>query len=111
MGFVQFTRERRFLSNVSPRTLEWYGNSLRWLPNESPTQADLNETVIRMREAGLSAGGCNCALRAINAYLHWSHAGSAVKCSPACAHPKAARLKEPEFVPSVYTEAQIKHII
>jgi hypothetical protein len=47
-----FIRERQYLTNVSPRTIEWYRNSLRWLPNESPTQAELNDAVIRMREKG-----------------------------------------------------------
>src|SRR5260370_41390571 len=108
MGFTDFIRERRYLQNVSPRTLEWYAYSFRWLPNEAPEQPQLKDAVIKMREAGLSAAGCNCAIRAINSYLHWSHVGSAVKCSPACSHPKLPRLKEPDFVPSTYTNTQVK---
>lgn len=41
------------------------------------------DVVLRMREKGLKATGCNSAIRAINAYLHWNSAGSEVKCSPA----------------------------
>jgi hypothetical protein len=85
-GFQQFTRERQYLHNVSPRTVEWYANSLRWLPSETPSQDELNETVLRMRERGLKATGCNCAIRAINAYLKWS--SSPLKIRP---------LKEPSL--------------
>ena len=35
-----------------------------------------------MSESGRKATGCNCALRAINAYLHWSHAGAGCQMRP-----------------------------
>jgi integrase/recombinase XerD len=34
--FEQFIKERRYLANVSPRTLEWYEQSLHWLSNPGP---------------------------------------------------------------------------
>jgi integrase/recombinase XerD len=55
MGFTEFTREREYLHNVSPATLDWYDTSFRWLPTDSPSQVQLNEMVIRMREKGLKA--------------------------------------------------------
>jgi integrase/recombinase XerD len=70
--FEQFIKERQFLSNVSPATVEWYKQSLAWLGTESPTDAQLKATVMRMREQGLKATGCNCRIRAINAYLKWA---------------------------------------
>jgi integrase/recombinase XerD len=81
MGFNDFIRERRYLKNVSPATISWYTHALKWLPNESPSQAELKDAVLRMREKGMKATGCNAAIRAINAYLHWSStegSGSAV---------------------------------
>ena len=36
--FELFTRERQYLTNVSPATLEWYKYSLKWLRTESPTE-------------------------------------------------------------------------
>jgi hypothetical protein len=45
MGFSEFTRERQFLSNVSPSTLEWYKHSFKWLLTESPSQEDLNAAI------------------------------------------------------------------
>ena len=70
--FEQFIRERQYLSNVSPATLEWYKHSFKWLPTETPTKEELQEAVMRMREKGLKATGCNSAIRAINAYLKWN---------------------------------------
>lgn len=50
--FEQFIRERQFLSNVTPATVEWYRNSLRLLNTPSPSQNDLKDAVLRMREKG-----------------------------------------------------------
>jgi len=60
--FGQFIRERQFLHNVTPATLEWYKHGFKWLPSESPSQDDLKDTVVRMREKGLKATGCNSAI-------------------------------------------------
>jgi integrase/recombinase XerD len=111
MGFSDFIRERQFLSNVTPSTLAWYKHSFKWLPTESPTQQDLKDAVLRMRQKGLKATGCNSAIRAINTYLHWANAGSDVKCSPVCRHPKIAQLKEPQIVLPTFTEQQIRLLV
>jgi integrase/recombinase XerD len=70
-SFSQFSRERQYLHNVSPATIEWYKHSFKWLRTENPTEEELKEAVMRMREKGLKATGCNSAIRAINAYLKW----------------------------------------
>jgi integrase/recombinase XerD len=111
MGFSEFTRERQFLSNVSPSTLEWYKHAFKWLLTDSPSQEDLKAAVVRMREKGLKATGCNSAIRAINTYLHWASAGSEVKCSPVCKHPKIAQLKEPQLILPTFTEQQIRLLV
>jgi len=98
--FEQFVRERQYLANVSPATLEWYTHSLKWLRSESPTQDELKDVVLRMREKGLKATGCNSLARAINAYLKWS--GSALKIP---------QLKEPQVVLPTITEQQIKLLV
>jgi integrase/recombinase XerD len=100
LGFSQFTRERQYLSNVSPATLDWYKHSFKWLPSESPSQDDLKDAVMRMREKGLKATGCNSAIRAINAYLKWS--GSTLKI-PA--------LKEPQLILPTFTVTQISQLV
>jgi integrase/recombinase XerD len=64
--FEQFIRERQYLANVTPATIEWYRNSLKWLRTESPSQDDLKDAVLRMREKGLKPTGCNSAIQALN---------------------------------------------
>jgi integrase/recombinase XerD len=98
--FEQFVRERRYLHNISPSTVSWYSHALKWLPAESPTQAELKDTVMRMREKGLKATGCNSAIRAINAYLKWSE-------SPL----KIPQMKEPEIVLPTFSAAQVTRLI
>jgi integrase/recombinase XerD len=110
-GFQQFIREREYLANVTPATVEWYKNSLKWLPAESPTQEQLKDAVMRMREKGLKATGCNCAIRAINAYLHWSSAGTEKKCGPGCLHLRVPKIKEPELVLPTFTASEVRRIL
>lgn len=108
--FEQFIRERQYFTNVTPATLEWYRRCLKWLPSESPTQAELRDTVLRMRQKGLKETGVNTVLRCINAYLHWN-SGSERKCGPGCTHPRIAQLKEPSLVLPTFTEQQVKGFI
>ena len=108
--FEQFIRERQYLHNVSPRTIEWYRESLKWLDSETPTQSELNAAVARMREKGRKVSGCNCTLRAINAYLHWA-TGNDRKCGAACNHPRFARLKEPHLVLPTFPPALVSRLV
>ena len=98
--FEAFIRERQYLHNVTPATIAWYKQSLRWLPAETPTQDELNDAVIRMRAQGKKASGVNCALRCINAYLKWS--GSSLKVAP---------LKEPREVMSTFSAVQVQKLV
>ena len=45
--FADFIRERKYLSNVSPATVSWYTHAFKWLPSESPTQAELKDVVLQ----------------------------------------------------------------
>lgn len=110
MSFTDFIKDRQYLINVSDHTLRWYRCALKWLPNENPTQAELKLTVIRMREAGLKATGCNAAIRAINCYLHWA-SGTQGKCGSACQHPKIQQLKEPKLLMPTFTAEQVKLLV
>ena len=95
--FEQFIKERRYLCNVSERTIEWYEQAFKWLPNENPTEAELKQAVITMREDGLSARSINSYRTALNASLHWLK-NPETKCHPACSHPRIARMKVEEKV-------------
>jgi integrase/recombinase XerD len=94
--FEQFIKERKFLANLSPATVSWHTHNLRWLQSESPTEDELKQAVLRMREKGLRATGCNSAIRSINAYLKWA-------ASPL----KIPQMKEPQHVLPTYTPQQI----
>jgi len=107
---LEFIRERQYVMDVSPATIRWYPSALKWLDTEAPTQEELTRLVVKMRERGLKATGCNAATRAINAYLHWS-SGAKGKCGGGCRHPHVKPMKEPEFVPSVFTDDQIKKLV
>jgi integrase/recombinase XerD len=69
--FEEFIEERQYLQNVSPRTIEWYRESFKWLIEPAPNQTQLKAFVIRMREKSLKPPGCNNRIRAVNAYLKW----------------------------------------
>lgn len=76
-GFEQFIRERQYLHNVSPRTIQWYNEAFKWLQSPNPDETALKACVVRMREKGLKARSCNSYICAINSYLNWT--GSALK--------------------------------
>ena len=99
MSHSQFIKERQYLANVSPATVEWYTQSLHWLGTESPTSAELKDFVLRMREKGLKATACNCRIRAVNAYLKW--AGSSLR---------VPKLKEPELILPTFTLDQVRRL-
>lgn len=109
--FEQFIRERQYLANVTPATIEWYRNGLKWLRTESPSQEDLKDAVIRMRSKGLKPAGCNSVIQALNSYAHWVDVGSDSKCGSGCRHPKIVHLKVPKFVSPTLTEVQVKRLV
>jgi integrase/recombinase XerD len=98
--FDQFIKDRQYIRNVSPRTIEWYEQSLKWLGIESPNESQLKSFVIRMRERGLKPSACNCRIRAVNSYLKWSD-------SPL----RVPRMKEPQFILPTFSAHQIKSVI
>ena len=106
----QFIRERQYLQNVAPRTIESYRYCLKFLPNEDPSQPDLSEMVLGMRQKGRTEAGCNIIIRTVNAYLHWN-TGRDGKCGPGCNHPKAKKLKEAQTVMPTFNQAQIDALI
>jgi integrase len=98
--FEQFIRERQYLMNVSPSTIQWYTHSFKWLLTESPSRGELNDAVMRMREKGLKATGCNSAIRAINAYLKWAESPHRIQ-----------QMKEPQLILPTFTMPQISLLI
>jgi len=98
--FEKFIKERQYLQNVSPRTIQWYRESFKWLVEPAPTQSDLKAFVIRMREKGLKASSCNNRIRAVNAYLQWLESELRVP-----------KLKEEQRVLPTFRVGDIKKIV
>jgi integrase len=98
--FEQFIKERIYLKNVSPRTVEWYRESFKWLSRFPLTEDGMKEFVIGMRQAGLQPISCNSRIRVANAYLRWL--GSPLKVS---------RLKETERVLPTFRPDQVARLL
>ena len=72
--FDQFTKELRYLRNLSERTIFSYGDAFeRWLKfvGAMPIERNLSQFILGMREAGLSITTCNIYIRSINSFLTW----------------------------------------
>ncbi len=98
--FKQFIKERTYLTNVSPRTVQWYGESFKWLGNPNPTEADLKGFIIRMRQSGLKPSSCNNRIRAVNDSLKWAGSSQEVP-----------KLKEGQRVLPTFDAADILKIL
>jgi site-specific recombinase XerC len=94
--FEQFIQEKKYLTNVSPATCEWYKQNLRWLPNSAPDAPALKDFVMRMRAQGLAVSSCNCRIRAVNSYLHWT-SGRNTKCGAGCIESTQAERRAADF--------------
>src|SRR5262249_52045999 len=84
--FERFLRERRYLKNVTPKTVVWYETAFqafkRSVAVTGPgdlTKPLLQDFVVALRERGLSPVSCNTYLKAINAVLAWLHAEGHVR--------------------------------
>jgi hypothetical protein len=64
--FEQFINAGLYLRNWSPRTARTYRHGLHRLGIETPIKAALEARVIRMRQDGLTPGGCNMYIRSVN---------------------------------------------
>jgi integrase/recombinase XerD len=76
--FDQFLKERRFLKNVTPKTLTWYGVAFRnyraVVPGDDlPSKASLQTLVIALRERSIRPVTVNTYIAAMNAFCVWLH--------------------------------------
>lgn len=107
--FAQFLKEKRFLSNVSPRTIkyfEWTFNIWRKRIREFPTKQNIKEFVIQLQESGISAATTNSYIRGINSFLSWLHENEytteRLRMKP---------IKEPQKVLKVFDDKQLKALL
>jgi integrase/recombinase XerD len=107
--FQTFAVEKRYLSNISPRTFSGYQIAWKALEGVLPsTLEELNASAIKsavvaLASRGLSPVSVNVYLRVLNTFLHWLHTeGRMVEML------KASRLKEPQSVLPTFTAQQIR---
>ncbi len=98
--FEQFIRERQYLQNVTPATIQWHTHNLKWLKTELPTDEELKDAIMRMRQKGLKATGANSAIRSINAYLKW--AGSPHRIQ---------QMKQAQLILPTFSASQVKLLV
>jgi integrase/recombinase XerD len=105
--YASFVKEKRFLSNVSQKTVDWYWQS--WKAFTRSVQTDeinkqvLMDFMVALRESGLSATSTNTYARAINTFLTWLYENEHLK-----ENLKIKRMKEEKKVYHAYSEAHIQ---
>jgi integrase/recombinase XerD len=99
----EFIEEKKYLKNVSNKTLIYYQCSWRawgrWLPEEPQqiTEPILKRLVIELQKSGISPVSTNTYICALNTYLKWLGAGL-----------KVPYIIEPQTVPRTFTPDQIQ---
>jgi len=69
--FTEFLKSGVYLRNWSPKTVKIYERTFKSYGSEPITKASLDAWIIRMREKGLTPGGCNVYIRCMNAFCEW----------------------------------------
>ena len=67
--------ERRYLKNVTSKTLAWYNDSFRAFEGTLHSEATIKQRIEELWDRGVSATSVNSWLRSINSYLRCKGAG------------------------------------
>lgn len=113
--FDQFTKELKYLRNLSERTIKSYQEAFdRWQTHvgEIPTEDNLSQFVIGMREAGLQPTSCNIYIRSINSFITWLKEKGDCPQTFSNGKPfKLAKLAEEKKTLRVFDDAEIHKIL
>lgn len=108
--FAQFVKERRFLDNVTDKTIQWYWQSWkaykRTVGTETIDKLVLIEFVVKLRESGISVTSVNVYTRAINSFLSWLYEGRHT-----ADHLKIKQIKEDKKIIQTLSDQQIKALL
>lgn len=111
--FDQFLTERRYLKNVTDRTLVWYQvafkNYQRHIATDAPqlpSKASLQQFVVALRQRGVRPVTCNTYIAAMNALCLWLH-----QEGHAPERVKLAKLRVEKRVLAVLDDAQMRALI
>jgi integrase/recombinase XerD len=102
-----FIRERRYLKNVTPKTVAWYRDSFRAFDGAMDTRAGVLERVAKLRDRGVSATSVNTYLRCITAFFRWACAEGHLPGDPI----RVAKLKQEQKVLATLTPEHVRKII
>lgn len=73
--FNEFIREKIYIANLSPRTIKYYKQMYVLFKQvgafERLSKHSLQESIIKFRERGVSAGAINTYISGINTFLNW----------------------------------------
>jgi site-specific recombinase XerD len=111
---LQFLKERRYLLNLSPRTLEWHAGVWRLfqkfatnsLGSGAFTQPALEAWVIEQRARGVTAPTVNSRLRSLNAFGRWMH-----EQQHAAARVRMKPLREPKRLVQTLTDEDVRRLV
>jgi site-specific recombinase XerD len=95
----QFITERKYLKNVTAKTLAWYTDAFKAFDG-ALEEAAIKQRIIHLRSRGVSATSVNSWLRCINAYLRWQ--GTAIKIP---------RLQEEQKILATLTTDHIRRLV
>jgi integrase/recombinase XerD len=107
--FAQFIKEKKYIANLSERTIHSYQNHVfkRWMKyvGEMPTKQNLNQFIVSMREAGLSPATCNITIRSFNSFLAWLSENGHTEPL------KLTQLKAEKRIMKTFSESQMKLLL
>ena len=96
---LQFIQERKYLKNVTLKTLSWYKDAFKAF-ERCETEQTMKQPIVELRTMGVSPISVNSWLRCMNAYFKWR--GDAISIP---------RLKEEQKVLTTLSPDQIKRLI
>src|SRR5450759_399097 len=96
----RFIQERKYLQNVTTKTLAWYGDSFRAFEGCLDSLDALKTRITEMRTRGVAATSVNTYLRCIAAFWKWQGRDW-----------KVPRLKEEQKVLATLSAKQVQRII
>ena len=71
----EFITERKYLKNVTLKTLAWYGDAFKAFDGALESEAAIKGRIVKLWTRGISPTSVNSWVRCINAFLNWNRAG------------------------------------
>jgi integrase/recombinase XerD len=96
----EFITERKYLKNVTPKTLTWYGDAFKAFDSALESETAIKRRIVELRTRGISPTSVNSWVRVINAFLKWQGANVRIP-----------KLKEEQKVLATLTPEQIRRLV